>query len=71
MEITYKKGAPTITQVKYNNRENFLRILYRIAKNLLWRGHGTNLVQLTHWTNYNTYGLEYFIEYRKLTCPTF
>ena len=48
MEITYKKGALTIRLVKHNKRGNFWRILYRIAKNLLWRGHGPDLVQLTH-----------------------
>ena len=48
MEITYKKGAPTIRLIKHNKRGSFSRILYRIAKNWLRRGHGTDLVQLTH-----------------------
>ena len=47
MEITYKKGVPTMRLVKHNKRSNFLRILNRSAKYLLWRGHGTNLVQRT------------------------
>ena len=47
MEIIYKNGAPTIRLVKYVERGNFPMILYRIAKNLLRRGHGTDLVQLT------------------------
>ena len=32
---------------KHVERDNFLRILHRIAKNLLRRGHGKDLVQLT------------------------
>ena len=40
-------GVPTIRLVKLNGG-NFPMILYRIANNLLWRGHGTDLVQLTH-----------------------
>ena len=47
MEITYKNGAPPIRLVKYVERGNFPVILYRIAKNLLQRGHGTDFVQLT------------------------
>ena len=47
MEITYKKGALTVKLVKHNKIGNLLIILYRIAKNLLPRGHGTDLVQLT------------------------
>ena len=47
MEITYKKGALTVKLVKHNKIGNLLIILYRIAKNLLRRGHGTDLVQLT------------------------
>ena len=47
METTYKNGVPTIRLVKYVERDNFLMILHRIAKNLLWRGHVADLVQLT------------------------
>ena len=47
MEITFKKGAPTIRLVKHVERGNFSMILYRIAKILLQRGHSTDLVQLT------------------------
>ena len=47
MEITYKKGAPTVRLLKHNKKGNFPRIVYRIAKNLRRRGHGTDLVQLT------------------------
>ena len=46
MEITYKNEAPT---GKTNLKEAIFPIIfYRIAKNLLKRGHGTDLVQLTH-----------------------
>ena len=48
MEITYKKGAPTIRLVKHVQSGNVSIILYRILNNLLWRGHDTDLVQLTH-----------------------
>ena len=48
MEITYKKLVSTIKLVKHNKRGNFPKILYRIAKKLLQRGHGTDLVQHTH-----------------------
>ena len=48
MEITFKKGAPTIRSVKHVEKGNFSMILYRIAKILLWRVYGTDLVQLTH-----------------------
>ena len=47
MEITHKNEVPTIRLVNYIERGNFLMILYRIAQNLLRRGHGTDLVQLT------------------------
>ena len=50
MEITYKKGAPAARLVKHNKRGNFSRTVYRIAKNLRWKGHGTDLVQLTKCT---------------------
>lgn len=45
MEITYKKGVPTI---RLKMKGNFPMIFYRILKNLLQRGHGANLVPLTH-----------------------
>ena len=48
MEITYKNVVPTIRSVKHVERDNFPMILQRIVKNLLWRGHDTDLVQLTH-----------------------
>ena len=47
MEITYKNAVPTIRSVKHVERGNFPMILKRIVKNLLWRGHDTDLVQLT------------------------
>ena len=47
MEIANINGTPTIRLVKYVKRDNFAMILYRIAKNLSWREHGTDLVQLT------------------------
>ena len=48
MEITYKNETPIIKLVKHVQKGNFRMILYRIAKNMLQRGHSTNLVQLTH-----------------------
>ena len=42
-----KKGEPTIRLVKRVQRSNFPMILYRILKNLLWMGHGTDIVELT------------------------
>ena len=45
MEIAYINGAPTIRLVKYVERRNFAMILYRTAKNLLWREDSTDLVQ--------------------------
>ena len=44
MEITYKNEAPTIKLVKHVERGNFPMILYRVAKNLLCRGHSTDLM---------------------------
>ena len=41
MEITFKNGEPTIRLTKHVERGNIPMILYRIAKNLLWRGHST------------------------------
>ena len=46
MKMTYENGMPTIRSVKHVERGNFPMILYRIAKNLSRRGHGTDLVQL-------------------------
>ena len=40
-----KHGVSTIRLVKHVERANFPMILYRIAKNLLRRGHGKDLVQ--------------------------
>ena len=48
MEITCKKRAWTIRLVKHAKRGNFPMVLSRILKNLLQRGHGANLVPLTH-----------------------
>ena len=42
-----KHGVPAIRLVKHVERGNFPMILYRIAKNLLRRGHGQDLVQLS------------------------
>ena len=42
-----KHGEPTSRLVKHVDRGNFPMILYRIAKNLLRRGHGKDLVQLS------------------------
>ena len=42
-----KHGEPTLRLVKHVDRGNFPLILYRIAKNLLPRGHGKDLVQLS------------------------
>ena len=53
MEITYKNGTPTIRLVKYVERGNFPVILYRIVKNLLWRGHGVYRFCATHPTDYS------------------
>ena len=47
METTYKKGVLTIGLVKHSEKGNFLIVLYIIAKNLMWRGNGTDLVLLT------------------------
>lgn len=48
MEVAYKNGMSTIRFfVKHVERDNFLMILNRIAKNLLQRGHCTDFVQLT------------------------
>ena len=40
---TYKNGAPITILVKHVKRGNFPMILYRVAKNLMWRGHSTYL----------------------------
>ena len=48
MEITYKNGVPTMRLVKHVERGKFPMILYRIGNNFFQRGHGTDLVQLTH-----------------------
>ena len=39
-----KLGGPTIRLVKHDERGNFPSTLYRIANNLLQRGHGEDLV---------------------------
>ena len=44
MERTYKNVVPTIKLVKHVERGNFPMILYRVEKNLLWRGHSTDLM---------------------------
>ena len=41
-----RRGVPTIRLVKHVERGNFGMILYRIAKKLLHRGHGKDLMQL-------------------------
>ena len=47
MKQRAKHGVPIIRLVKHVERDNFSMILYRIAKNLLQRGHRKDLVQLT------------------------
>ena len=47
MKQRAKNGVPIIRLVKHVERDNFSMILYRIAKNLLQRGHRKDLVQLT------------------------
>ena len=42
-----KHGVPTIRSVKHVERGKFTMILYRIAKTLLRRGHGKDLVQVS------------------------
>ena len=41
-----KHRVPPTTLLKHVKQGNFAMILYRIAKNLLWRGHDKDLVQL-------------------------
>ena len=41
-----KHGVPPTTLLKHVKKGNFTMILYRIAKNLLWRRHDKDLVQL-------------------------
>ena len=48
MEITYENGATTTRLVKHVEWDNFPVILLELQKKLLWRGHGTDLVQLTY-----------------------
>lgn len=43
---TYENGVLTIRLAKYVEKGNFPMILCRITKNLLRRGHSTDLVQL-------------------------
>ena len=47
MEISDKKEAPTLRLVKHVERDNSPIILFRISNNLLRRGNGTDLMQLT------------------------
>ena len=42
-----KHKMPTLRLVKHVERSNFSMILYRTVNNLLERGHGKALVQLT------------------------